>query len=176
MRLQIALARHAGIGRQRPLDGWDPRKLSLPDLDYMVLTAIAAPDGKAFPYLNQHQVATLLQESGDGGVCNSIARLVKLSFCREFTREERVALGLPSDKRMKYYGVTDGGIQALLEYESVRFALPDEVAQAVHPLPEYKVITDGLSKSIAAVLAQEFASIGGGGLMAFASAVPRPPP
>ena len=87
-----------------------------------------------------------------------------------------MALELPSDKRMKYYEVTDDGIKALLEYESVRFAFPDEVAKAVHPLPEYQVVTDALSKSIAAVLAHEFASIGGGGVMAFASAVPRPPP
>jgi hypothetical protein len=127
----------------------------------MVLTAIAVPDGKAFPYLNQHQIATLLQERSEGGISSSITRLLKFLLCREFTRDERLALGVLLDKRMKYYEVTDAGIKALLEYEAVRFALPDEVAKAVHPLPEYQVITEGLSKSIAAVLAQEFATIGG---------------
>jgi len=159
MRLQLALARHAGIGRAETAGDHDPRKLPLADLDYMVLIAIAAADQAPLPRLNQRQLKELLQERSAGSVSTSANQLQRMGLCTELTRDERLALGLQVDGRSKYYRVTEAGIGALLQYESVRFALPDAVAEAIHPLPEYRVVTQELSDSIARVLAEQFTEV-----------------
>jgi len=159
-RLQLALARHASLGRARLPEGPDPRDLPLTDLDYMVLVAIAAADGKAFPHLNQAQIKRLLHENSTSGVSTSTTRLVQKQLCKELDGDERLALKLRVDARSKYYQVTDAGIFALLQYESVRFALPDAVANAIRPLPEYTAVFRELAGSIVKVLAQEFAEAG----------------
>lgn len=155
VRLQVALVRHAGLGRN--LLGNDPRDLPLADIDYIILIAIAAADGKSIPHLNQEQLTKLLQEKSSSTVSDSInKKLRRKGFCRELNKSERRDLGLPSDRRSNYYAVTTKGVEALREYETVRLGLPPAVIEALNMTDDYSRATQTLRESIFKVMIDEF--------------------
>ena len=158
-RLKIALARYAGLGRN--LNDGDPRQLPMADVDYVVLIAIAAAGGDNIPYLNQEQLTQLLHEKAPSTVSAALTKLRENDCCRELSLATRRSLGLPRDRRSNYYRVTTKGIEALGNYESIRFGLPPVVADELRRSPDYSRVLEIINESISKILRDEFSDVVG---------------